>query len=258
MKRALTLFFALLLTIGSVAAKSDDKSTRFDTERIDREINKLPYISQGEVIVGFTASHSELSSDNAEMLLLLTNIDASGSITSVKPYIGYFYRDNRAVGVRLSYQSYAGRIDSATVDLGDTNDLEFDLPYINLSSDSYRYSIFHRSYTSIDRAGHFGLFAEVELGATYGETLFDYEINGVMKSSNSKSQSYDLSFNPGISAFILHNLSASLSFQFGGINYTSIDQYDDTGAKVGSRDSSKMLFRFNLLAINLGLTLHIF
>ncbi len=226
-------------------------------QRIDIRSKDNAFIYKGETLFGLAASHYSLSTDNAEYLTLLTNLSIEGYVTTIKPFAAYFYRDNKAVGARFGYVGYGGTIDSATLDLGETNDLSFDVPYIDLSSINYSYSVFHRAYAPLDKAGHFGVYAELELTATHGESTFSYENNGDIRSSRSKNQSYSLSFNPGISAFMLHNVSAALSFQFGGLNYTRIKQYDESGEMVGSRDASSMKFLFNIFAVNFGFTIHI-
>ncbi len=230
---------------------------RFRDRRVDREINKRKFIFAGEKIAGLTASHFSLSGDNADYLLLLTDIDASATMTTIKPYVGYFYRDNRAVGARFVYTHLNGTVNATTLDLGSTNDLNFDVPYVSLDSESYAVAIFHRAYAALDNAGRFGLFADVELSATTGKSTFEYESGNTTSHTLSKSRTIGVSFNPGICAFIMHNVSASMSFEFGGVDLTRIDQYDAAGEFVGSRTSSKMKFMFNVLAVNLGFTIHI-
>lgn len=265
MKRLIHTIVAMLLCIGTVSAQSsqredvasnDEDLTPFKERRVDREINKKEFMFKSEYMVGLTASYSNLNTDNAEYLTLITNMNVSGSIISVKPFAAYLYRDNRAAGFRFGYVEYSGTIESTTLDLGDTNDLSFDVPYVSLSSKNYSYGVFHRAYAPLDNKGNVGLFAEVELSFTHGTTDFAYESSGVITTTRSDSHSYDLSFNPGISAFFLNNVCASLSFQFGGLNYTNIKQYNEQNDLVGSRSSSKMRFMFNVFAINFGITTH--
>ncbi len=235
---------------------SDDiakKSNRFEQRRVERNIKNHSYIFAGEKFFGISASYNSLSGENSDFLLILDNIDASGSIGSVKPYVGYFYRDNRAVGVRFSYTAVRGMVNSTTLDLGDVNDLSFDIPYISLRSDSFNYGVFHRAYAPLDRGGHIGLFAEVELYASSGRSIFEFENGDSIASTESLNRTIGVSFSPGISAFVMSNVSASLSFELGGISFTRIDQYDETGELVGSRNSSQMRFMINFLAINFGI-----
>ncbi len=240
----------------TVSVESDQRPRR-RIDRIDFRSKDKAFIYKGETIFGLAASHNSLSTDNAEYFTLLTNLSVEGYVTTIKPFAAYFYRDNKAVGARFGYMGYGGTIDSATLDLGETNDLSFNVPYVDLSSINYSYSIFHRTYVSLDRAGHFGAYAEIELSTSHGESTFAYDNDGEIKSSYSKNNSYSLSFNPGITAFLMHNVSAALSFEFGGVNYTRIRQYDEAGEMIGSRDASSMKFMFNVFAVNFGVMIHI-
>ena len=66
-----------------------------------------------------------------------------------------------------------------------------------------------------------------------------------------------LSFNPGAAVYIFPNVCATLSFGLGGIQYTTVTQKDAEGNKVGSRQASKMKFKLNIAAINIGMTIHL-
>ncbi len=229
----------------------------FQSRRMDREINRGKYIFKGEYIGGLSASYLTMDGDNTDTYLLIDNIDASGTMMSIKPYLAYLYRDNRALGVRFGYTSLYGEINSASVDLGDVNDISFDIPYLMYDSYAYSFAIFHRSYTSLDRKGNIALFADIELEYSRGKSTFEYDNSGEIFHSRSHNSSYDISFNPGISAFMFNNVSATLSFQFGGFSYTRIKQYDADGDYVGMREASQMQFMFNVFAIKFGMNFHI-
>lgn len=225
----------------------------------NREVNhKIRYAYKGEFVMGAAVSYGEVDSENSELMLVLDGIDANASVLSIKPFVGYFYKDNRCVGVRFAYSSLGGELGSATLDLGETNDISFDIPYVSLSSESYSCGIFHRSYVGLDRAGRAGLFAEIELmgSKSKGETAYE-ESTDVIDRSSSESISAELSFNPGVAVYIMPNTCATLSFGFGGLTYKAIDQYDEKGNRTGGRISSKMSFKFNVTAINFGLNIHL-
>lgn len=226
--------------------------------RIDREIDKVKYVYKGEMMMGLTASYGTLTSEDTDFLVIVEDIDASGTIASVKPYFGYFYRDNRCLGVRFGYTYVDAKLDSGTrFDLGDGNDVSFNLPYVGVSSSNYSFGLFHRSYAGLDPKGRFGLFAEVELSVSSGESEFSYENNGTVKTTNSENFQARFSFNPGAAVYIFPNVCATLSFGLGGIQYTHVSQKDAEGNKIGSRTASKMRFRLNLAAINIGMTVHL-
>lgn len=230
-------------------------------KRIDREINKLKFAYKGEVMMGLTASYGTLSSDDTDIMLILDNINADGTVATVKPFIGYFYRDNNCIGVRFGYRHMSGTLDNTYFDAGEGNDLSGQLPYIDLSSDNYSFGIFHRSYAGLDPKGRFGLFAEFELALSTGTSNFLYDPD--RKEGGSPNRTYSdntqvkLSFNPGAAVYIFPNVCATLSFGLGGIQYNSVTQKDADGNKVGSRKASNMRFRLNIAAINFGMTIHL-
>ncbi len=219
--------------------------------RIDREINKLKFAYKGEVMMGLTASYGTVSSDDTDLMLIFDNIDADATIATVKPFVGYFYRDNNCIGIRFGYSHMGGTLDNTYFDAGEGNDLSGQLPYVDLSSDEYSFGIFHRSYAGLDPKGRFGLFAEFELALSTGHSSFAYDPD-----HNDKTQ-VKLAFNPGAAVYIFPNVCATISFGLGGIQYTSITQKDADGNKIGSRKASNMRFRLNIAAINFGMTIHL-
>lgn len=242
-----------------VEEQKGTKNPRFlpTRRRIDREIDKLKFAYKGEVMCGLTASYGTLSSDDTDFMLIIDNIDASGTIATVKPFVGYFYRDNNCVGVRFGYKYVNGKIDNAILDLGEKNDITMDIPYINLRSNNYSFGIFHRSYAGLDPKGRFGLFAEFELALSSGTSEFTYESGNDRKYTSSDNTKVGLSFNPGAAVYIFPNVCATLSFGLGGIQYTSVTQKDAEGNRIGTRKASNMKFKLNLAAINFGMTIHL-
>lgn len=225
--------------------------------RIDREINKLKFAYKGEVMMGLTASYGTVSSDDTDYMIILDNINASGTVATVKPFIGYFYRDNNCVGVRFGYRHVGGSLNDLKFDLGESNDMSFDIPYLDMSSDNYSFGVFHRSYAGLDPKGRFGLFAEFELSFSTGSSEFAYKTAGVTKCTYSDNMQVKLMFNPGAAVYIFPNICATLSFGLGGIQYTSVTQKDENGNKIGSRKASNMKFKLNIAAINIGMTIHL-
>lgn len=225
--------------------------------RIDRKVDNIKFAYKGEVILGLTASYGTLTSEDTDYFLLLDNFNADGSITTVNPFIGYFYRDNRCVGVRFGYRHIGGTLGNIDLDLGDQNDFDFSIDNMDLSSDNFSFGVFHRSYVGLDRKGRFGLFAELELSVTTGSSDFKYKSGDTYKTTYSDNFQARLSFNPGMAVYIFPNVCGTLSFGLGGIQYSSVTQKDENGVKTGSRDASKMRFRLNLANINIGMTVYL-
>ena len=242
----------------SASPAEPKKQQRFlpTRRRMDREINKLKFAYKGEVIMGLTT----LSSDDTDIMLLIDGINADGSIATVKPFVGYFYRDNSCLGVRFGYRHMGGSLDNARYDLGESNDASGQIPKLDINSDNYSFGIFHRSYAGLDPKGRFGLFAEFELSLATGSSKFSYQpntSNDEMKTTYSDNTQVKLAFNPGAAVYIFPNVCATVSFGLGGIQYNSVTQKDESGKKTGSREASNMRFRLNIAAINFGMTIHL-
>ena len=223
--------------------------------RMDREIDKIKYAYRGEIMLGTTASYGTLSTDEADIWTLVSNITAEGAVASVKPFVGYFYRDNRCIGVRFGYQHMSGKIQNAEYDLGASNNISGAIPYFDMKSNSYSFGLFHRSYAGLDPAGRIGLFAEFEFLVTCGTA--DFVFDDPASRTYSDNMQLKLAFNPGAAVYIFPNVCATISFGLGGIQYNTVTQKNQAGEKIGSRETSKMRFRLNLLAINFGMNIHL-
>ena len=225
--------------------------------RIDREIGKVKYAYKGEVMLGLTASYGTITSEDPDFWIIVDNIDAEGTTATVKPFFGYFYRDNNCVGVRFGYNYVHGKLGNVDLDLGDKNDISFSVSDMNLSTESFSVGVFHRSYAGLDPKGRFGLFAELELAYSTGKTRFNYMSGEETKYTRSDNRKLKLSFNPGVAVYIFPNVCGTLSFGLGGVQYASVKQFDGAGAEVGKRTASKMRFRLNLADINIGMIVHL-
>ncbi len=225
--------------------------------RIDRQVNKNQFVYKGEVLMGVTASYGTLTSDNSDLLLFLEHINADGAIATVKPYVGYAYRDNRVIGVRFGYRHITGNLGNLSLNLGEQNDIALSVQNMGYLSNNYNFAIFHRNYVALDPRGRFGLFADVEAGVMTGKSIIDYNTGEEKKSSVSNNFKAELTFNPGVAVYVFPNVCATLSFGLGGIHYTRVEQCDAAGEATGMREASKMRFRLNLADINLGFTFHL-
>lgn len=270
MKKIFTILMAVLVvsTVQNVAAQSILLGLQRDTtyvvrnpggliqiNRVNREIDKNIFAYKDEWMCGITASYGTLSADDSEIALIVENLKLGGSIVSVKPYVGYLYHNNLAIGARFGYTRMAGHFDNANVNLGNfINGIEFTTEGIGLDylSNAYSFSIFHRAYVPLDRRGRFGVFGELELEGQYGRSKFGFMYNNEWNTSVSDTYKVAFNFNPGIAAYIFPNVCATVSFGLGGLKYNHIKQ--STG---GTRNYSKLAFRLNIAEINIGVTVHL-
>ena len=267
MRKVIISIILCLGVVGSALAQKQgveagnfQTSNRFmpTSRRIDREVSKNVFAYKGEWALGLTASYGTLSSENSDIFTLLEHINLAGSMTTVSPYVGYFYKDNACVGLRMGYTHMDGELDNMDLNLGSDNDIDLAIPWVDVAANSYKFSAFLRNYAAIDNAGRFGVFSELEASYAIGHNKIAMQSgDGPLKYTDSQNMTCKLWFNPGVAVYMFPNVCATVSFGMGGFKYTSIKQYDQDGRETGSREVSKLRFRLNVADIHFGLNIHL-
>ena len=222
--------------------------------RFDRGLSNYLFIPRGHWSFGLTASYGEISTDQLQLMGLLSDIDISGHIFSVKPYIMYFIKNNVSVGLRFGYTSAKGNVDSFKVDIDD--DMNFNLHDIMYRNEGYTAAFTLRQYIGIARRGRFGVFNEVELAFSSGNSDFARPYAGELRNTHTTYMDAALNFSPGVCVFIMENVSFNLSFGVFGFSLRNEKQMEN-GVEVGNRLTSGANFRFNIFNLNFGIAVHI-
>lgn len=257
MKKTILLCLVTLFAF-DVLAQSDSLNFWPYTRRMDRKVRSGAVFGyKGEMMLGLTASYGTLASEDSQLYVYLDNINLDGALTTVKPFVGYFYRDNRCVGSRLGYQYINGDLGNLDLDLGEQNDIEMNISGMSLVQHSYSVAVFHRAYYAIDAKGQFAVFAEIEGSALFGYGEFTNNSGETAKFTESRNTKFELAFNPGMAVYIFPSVSASVSIGLGGLQYGVVKQFNEAGERIGTRRSSKMRFRLNIADINFGMTFHL-
>ena len=95
-KRILIVSILFLTTVTAVQAQ------KRKIQRIDREVQERVFIPKGQWMTGGSVSYSEHEEENLNFLVL-KNIEGNGYNFKVSPFIGYFFRNNLAAGVRFYF-----------------------------------------------------------------------------------------------------------------------------------------------------------
>lgn len=218
--------------------------------RFDRGLTNFLFIPKGQWAIGVTASYAEFNTKDLEVLDLLSDIDLGGHMFSVNPYISYFIRNNMSIGLKLGYSASKGYIDHFNVDIDE--DMSFNLHDIMYRSETYSGGIAYRNYFGITRGGRFGVFNEVDLLFSKGSNDFTRPYDGELKNTHTGIFQAELNFLPGVSAFVIQNISFNISFGVFGFKFRNEKQTIDH-VPAGNRFTSGANFRFNIFNINFGL-----
>lgn len=222
--------------------------------RFNRGLFSYLFIPKGQWHFGVTASYGEFSAQDLQMLDLLSDFDFSGHTFSIKPYISYFIANNISLGLRFGYTDSKGTLGSMSMDFDD--DLNFDLKDVMYRNESYTAAVAFRQYIGLARRGRFGVFNEIELSFSSGDSDFQRYIGGEPKLTHTTYMESRLSFSPGLCVFVMKNVSFNISFAVVGFYLRNEKQWVNE-QEMGNRFSSGANFRFNLFNINLGIGIHI-
>lgn len=189
-----------------------------------------------------------------DMLGLLTDIDINVHAFSIKPYLAYFIKNNLSVGLRFGYTSAKGNVGSFNVDIDD--DMNFNLHDVMYRNESYTAALTLNQYIGIGRRGRFGVYHEVELAFSSGNSDFSRPYAGEPRNTHTTYMDAAINFSPGVCVFIMKNVSFNLSFGVFGFHLRN-EKQSENGEPTGNRMTSGANFRFNIFNINFGIGVHI-
>lgn len=230
------------------------KQKNFARERFDRGLFNHLFIPKGSWSFGLTASYGEFSTDDMSVFGLLSDIDLGVHAFSIKPSMAYFIKNNISLGMRFGYTSMKGHIDSFKVDIDE--DMNFNLQDVMYRNENYTAAMTFNQYIGIARKGRFGIYNEVELAFSSGNSDFRRPYNGEPRQTHTTYMEAALNFSPGVCVFIMKNVSFNVSFGVFGYHLRN-EKQTENGEELGNRFTSGANFRFNIFNINFGLGIHI-
>ncbi len=189
--------------------------------RIDREITKMTFIPKGTWMTGGTASYSEHDEDNLNFLVL-KDVKALGYTFSISPYVGYFFKDNVAAGMRFAYNRTYLDMDNFELNLGE--DFNINLNNLYWLEHKYEVSGFLRTYMPIGKSKIFGLFNELRLTYGYGEGKNSTGSGTEYDGTYERSHNFLIGMAPGLTAFITDWSAVEVSVGVMGYNFKWVNQ----------------------------------
>lgn len=218
--------------------------------RYDRGLFNYLFIPKGRWSFGLSASYGEFNTEDVQVLSILKDFDFKGKIYSIQPTVGYFIRNNQAVGLKFTYSRGVADLGKLAVDFDE--DLNFSIKDVSYYSESFVIGTFYRNYVGLGRDKRFGIFNEVDLSFQSGSSKFNRLYNDEPKNTKTVITQASLNFSPGLAVFIQNNIAFNVSFGVFGLKWRKEHQMTND-VDEGTRFSSGANFRFNLFNINFGL-----
>lgn len=225
--------------------------------RFDRGLYNYLYIPKNEIVFGLSASYGNFSTDDMQVLSLLTDLDFGGQMYSIKPWISYFIKNNQSIGLRLNYTNASANLNNLSAGV---EGFDFSINDVNYNAQSYGASVFYRNYVGLNAKKRFAFFYEADLSYLGGSSTFNRYFDGNLNETHTSFNEARLGFSPGVCVFIHKNVAIDLSFDILGLYLRDENQktkiYEDDEVCTidnGSYFSSGASFKFNLFSINFGL-----
>lgn len=248
MKTKLLTFILLSASVITASAINPHR-----VKRIDRGIHESVFVPKGQWMAGGTISYSEHNEDNLNFTVL-KNIEGKGYDFKISPFVGYFFRDNMAAGLRFGYnRTY---LDLGNLDLNLGEDFNISLDDVYYLEHKYEVAGFLRTYLPVGRSKIFGLFNECRI--TYGyargknSTGSGAQYDGTFETTHN----LEIGFAPGVTAFITDWSAVEVSMGIMGFDFKWRDQKTNQ-VETGKQQTTSGNFKINLFSINIGMTFYL-
>jgi len=236
MKRFKLTVIASLMLICPLFARAQERNT---------------FIPEGNFAVGIQFGTLDLNSDNSGILLVINPITAKGRVSMIAPFVEYAYKDDRGAGARISYTSGNASVNNITMDLLNEG-MAFDLKDVSAGITLLDATVFHRNYFALDPKSRVAVVTEFALSAGRGHSEFNTGGEAMTRADYLNAK---LSFSPGLSFFIMNNISITATVSMASLSYNKVDCFNDN-EKTGSRDKFGADVGIDILGLWFGAAFH--
>ncbi|WP_268036353.1 DUF3575 domain-containing protein [Algoriphagus sp. PAP.12] len=196
--------------------------------------------------VGLLFSYSQNSKENSKVLLDNVKYSKSSS-TSVNTGGGYFFKENFAVGMGVTYDSNLSEAES--INTFGPNTLSDSEVF------SWFFNPFIRNYFPIGQTNQFYIFTQTGLEYGFGNGTETAETGNSKEDYDISERSYGIAFTPGMIFLVKQGFAFELNVGVVGIERTEKKKISsDPDVLPEIQNSTKANLNINLLQLNLGLS----
>lgn len=244
----ITRFIALvlLLTSLSVPARAQVPFNRGMNEMIT-------FVPAKQWIAGVNVSYSAESYDNYQFLVF-ENLKGKGYTFKVSPMCLYSFADDLAAGGRFSYSRSLVKLDEASIVLA--SDVSYDVDHLYSLNHSYGFTALFRNYIPLGNSTRFGLFNEVQLQVSGGQSKLATGTGNDLSGTYSRNVNIGLGVTPGLVMFLNNYSAIEVNIGVLGFNYHDNKMTTDQ-IYVANMKRQSANFKINLFSITFGTVFYI-
>ena len=236
MKRVIIIVTSVLMLLCPLYARAQERTV---------------FIPKGNFSAGVQFGTLDLNSDNSGILLVLNPITAKGRVSMIAPFVEYAYKNDRGAGARISYTSGNASVDNITIDLLNEG-MAFDFSDVSAGITMLSATLFHRNYFALDPKSRVAVVAEFALSGGRGHSEFN---TGGQAMTRADYLNAKLSFSPGLSFFIMNNISITGTVSMANLSYNRVECFNDN-EMTGSRNKFGANVGLDLLGAWFGVAFH--
>ena len=240
------LLLLVILTITSAGGVSAQEQFR-------RGLEQHSFIPKGQWITGVSVSYSQSSQDNYQFFIV-EGINADSYTFKLSPMLMYSFRDNLAAGGRFAYSRSMIKLDEAKLVLG--ADTDYTLENVYSLSHSYSGMAAFRNYISFGSNKRFGMFNEVQLQLSGGQSKLCSGTGEALSGTYERSFGLDIGLAPGMIMFLNNYSAIEVNVGVLGFSYTHTRSVTDQ-IYVAHRSSQQANFKINLFSITFGVAFYL-
>ena len=212
------------------------------------------FVPKGQWVFGGRISYSTHNNSNYDVLII-DDITSEGYTFKLSPMIAYALSNNSTVGMRFIYGRSLLKLDGANVSFGSgdsSTDLSVD--YYYALQHSYSFAATYRRYIPFGDSKRFGIYTDIQL--LFGGSQARFAADSPIKGTFQRGFNFELGLSPGLIAFATNNMAIEVDVGMMGIGYSRVRQVHNQ-VSVGTRHTSDMNFKVNLLSIGLGVSFYL-
>ncbi len=235
----------LILSIGGLLS--------YGQEPFKRDLEQVSFVPKGQWIAGLTANYTRTDQDNYQFLIAE---DIKGDTYSYKitPMVCYIFMDNLGAGGKIGYRRGLTRLYNTTVALDP--DMTMTVKNLYLLTHEMSAMATFRNYISLGHQKRFGLYNEVQLEYSFGQSKVASGAGKDFTGSFQETNSVNLALSPGVVMFLNNDVAFEISVGVLGFGYTHTEQINNQ-IYVGQSDMTSANFKINLLSVGFGIAFYL-
>ncbi len=227
---------------------------RISERRKMRVITNYRFVAKGDIGAGFTVSYGRFGSEDSEFFSLIEDFSCDAWALSIKPFVSYFYKDNKCVGLKFTY-THIG-VDIGSIDIYIDEDLNLTLYDTSCKYSLYSLSALHRSYVGLDHGHRFALFNETNLSYSWGSMDYGRFLREGERNTRTEIQELRLGLNPGLAVCVMNKFAVETSINIAGLKLRR-ERVTTDGERSGWRKTASMDYKFNVFNIQVGIVAYL-